>query len=207
MLSEGLAEEAAFLLTEWLASVSVHGSIGFPEIVVPVVVLLRRSLKNSNLKAKSSGKEHGIVKTMLERVEESARWIEQKRSGVTFSPSKVGNVQEWEEEIRKKLHESPLGKYLKIQRKAREKRQSLNEKVCSFFPPFGLGDNKILTRFPQRHEKAKMRLWRKKINLPSGGLNPCLYFIFPSPGFSFIRRATPPPRNLNTPSASYNCLP
>jgi hypothetical protein len=34
-----------FLLAEWLAAAPVHGSIGFPEIVVPIVVLLRKSLK------------------------------------------------------------------------------------------------------------------------------------------------------------------
>jgi hypothetical protein len=123
-------EEAAFLLTEWLASEPVHGSIGFPEIVVPVVVMLRRCLKASNSKTKGiSGKEHGVVKVMLERIEDSARWIEQKRTGVMFAPSKMGEVDGWETEIRRKLDDSPLARYLKVQRKAREKRRSLIEKV------------------------------------------------------------------------------
>lgn len=130
VLSEGLVEEAAFLLTEWLASEPVHGSIGFPEIVVPIVVMLRRSLKASNSKTKgTSGKEHGVVKVMLERIEDSARWMEQKRTGVTFGPSKMGEVDEWETEIKQKLGDSPLGKYLKVQRKARDKRRSLLEKA------------------------------------------------------------------------------
>src|SRR5260221_8440306 len=103
VLSEGLAEEAAFLLTEWLASEPVHGSIGFPEVVVPVVVMLRRCLKASNTKTKGIyGKEQGIVKVLLERIEDSARWVEQKRMGAMFAPSKKGEVDEWETEIKQK---------------------------------------------------------------------------------------------------------
>ena len=146
------------MLTEWLASEPVHGSIGFPEVVVPVLVLLRRNLKNANSKTKMSlGKEHGIVKTMLERVEESSRWIEQKRTGVTFAPSKIGDVQEWEKEVREKLNESPLGKYLKVRRKTREKRQSLTEKVGDISPSIGPGNKVDRCVFLNRHEKAKMK--------------------------------------------------
>jgi len=130
VLSEGLVEEAAFLLTEWLASEPVHGSIGFPEVVVPVIVMLRKCLKTSNSKTKGiSGKEQGIVKVMLERIEDSARWIEQKRMGAMFAPSRMDEVDEWETEIKQKLDDSPLAKYLKVQRKARDKRRSLIEKV------------------------------------------------------------------------------
>ena len=146
VLSEGLTEEAAFLLTEWLGSEPVHGSIGFPEIVVPVVVLLRRSLKASNSRPNGpgSGKEQGIVKVLLERVEESARWVEQKRKNVTFAPAKMDEVNEWEGEIKRKLDDSPLGKYLKVLRKTREKRRSLLEKVA---PPVFCYLHGILTFF------------------------------------------------------------
>ena len=130
ILSEGLVEEAAFLLTEWLTSEPVQGSIGFPEIVVPVVVMLRRCLKasNSNTKA-TSGKEHGVIKVILERIEDTMQWVEQKRKGVTFAPSRMSEVDDWEMEIKQKLDDSPLAKYLKVQRKARDKRRSLIVKV------------------------------------------------------------------------------
>ena len=35
--------------------------------------------------------------------------------------------------------ESPLGKYVKVLRKTREKRKKLLEKLCYFFSPFGPG--------------------------------------------------------------------
>ena len=126
VLSEGLIEETAYLLVEWLASASVHGSIAFPEIIVPIVVLIRKSLKNPKA---GSGKDQSLVKVLLERIDESARWMEQRRKTVHFSPGKISDVQEWEKTLKTKLDDTPLGKYLKIQNKARDKRRQLVEKV------------------------------------------------------------------------------
>jgi hypothetical protein len=126
VLSEGLTEETVYLLAEWLSSAPVHGSIAFPEIVVPITILLRKSLKNSKT---GSSKESGLVKVFLERVEESAKWMEQRRKSVQFAPSKIQSVQDWEGDLKAHLAESPLGKYMKVQRKTREKRRKLVEKV------------------------------------------------------------------------------
>lgn len=132
VFSEGLVEEAAYLLTEWLASKAVHGSIAFPEIVIPVVVVLRKTLKSVKGSA-GSGKDLGVVKGLVERIEESARWADQKRKDVTLSPAKMAAVHEWESDLKGKVDESPLGKYLKVQRKTREKRRKLVEKVILFY--------------------------------------------------------------------------
>lgn len=123
---EGLAEEASHLLAEYLASGPVHGSIAFPEMVVPLVTMLRKAMKE----AKSSpwkAKEAGTAKILIERIEESSKWTEQKRKGVAFTPSRMTEVEIWENDI--KLDETPLGRYVKVQRKAREKRRKLVEKV------------------------------------------------------------------------------
>ena len=129
--NEGLAEESAFLLAEFLASPPVHGSIGFPEVTVPIVLLLRKSIKASkNAQGKGSkSKEAALAKTLVERVEESAKWLEQKRNGVLFAPGKLGEVERWEDDLRGKVDDTPLGRYVKVQRKAREKRRKLVEKV------------------------------------------------------------------------------
>ncbi|KAF9445982.1 Noc2-domain-containing protein [Macrolepiota fuliginosa MF-IS2] len=128
---EGVAEETTYLLAEWLSSPAVHGSAGFPEIIVPIVVLLRRSLKaaKSNSAASGTSKEQGMVKTLLERVEESAKWVENQRANVAFGPGKTAAVADWEEGLRKQLKDAPLSKYLKVQLKAREKRRKLLEKA------------------------------------------------------------------------------
>ncbi|KAH9476916.1 putative NOC2 family protein [Psilocybe cubensis] len=132
VLLEGISEESVFLLAEWLASAPVHGSVAFPEIVVPILVLLRKSLKTGkNSKTGSAGgKEQTLVKVFLERLEESSKWMEEKRKTVHFAPSRLGDVQEWERAIKPKLEsDTPLGKYLKVQRKTREKRRKLVEKA------------------------------------------------------------------------------
>ncbi|CDO70395.1 hypothetical protein BN946_scf184999.g35 [Trametes cinnabarina] len=127
--NEGLAEESAFLLAEYLASPPVQGSIGFPEVVVPIVLLLRKAIKGSkSAQGKlSKAKEAGIAKALVDRIEESERWVEQKRKGVAFAPGKMGEVERWEEDL--KVEDSPLARYVKVQRKAREKRRKLVEKA------------------------------------------------------------------------------
>ncbi|KAM5532673.1 hypothetical protein V8D89_013642 [Ganoderma adspersum] len=129
--NEGLAEESAFLLAEYLASPPVHGSIGFPEVTVPIVLLLRKAVKGAkNAQGKGAkSKEAGLAKALVERVEESAKWAEQRRKGVLFAPGKLGEVERWEDDLAGKLDDTPLGRYVKVQRKAREKRRKLVEKA------------------------------------------------------------------------------
>ena len=129
MYSEGLIEETTFLLAEWLASPAVLGSIGFPEIVVPITVLLKKALKASSASKFGSSKEQGFVKTLLERVGDSAKWVEEKRRDVAFAPGMLGEVAKWETKTREKLDDAPLSKYLKVQRKTREKQRKLLEKA------------------------------------------------------------------------------
>lgn len=135
--SEGLVEEAAYLLAEWLVSKPVHGSIAFPEIVIPVVVVLRKTMKRASKGGQSgsgtgSSKDLGLVKGLVERIEESAKWVEQRRKGVELAPGRIIEVQEWERDMKEKVEDSPLGKYVKVQRKTREKRRRLVEKVRHF---------------------------------------------------------------------------
>lgn len=150
MYYEGITEETTFLLAEWLASPAVHGSIGFPEITVPIVVLLRRSLKaaKSNSAAAGTAKEQGMVKTLLERVEESAKWVENLRKNVPFAPGKMAAVADWEGGLKRQLNGAPLSKYLKVQLKAREKRRKLLEKVRHVNHPRAVARNNIFLLGP-----------------------------------------------------------
>lgn len=130
LFNENIVEEAAFLLAEYLSSTPVLGSIAFPEIVVPVVLTLRKAIKGGKAQPWKS-KEVGIVKGIVERIEETAKWVEQRRKGVSFAPKRLDEVEEWERDIRGLVErsETPIGKYVKVQRKAREKRRLLIEKV------------------------------------------------------------------------------
>ena len=118
-------EEATFLLAEWLSTQSVQGSIALPEIVVPLQVVLKRALKKA-----SGGREAAVVKGLVERVEEAVQWVEGRRRGVKFGPKMLDEVRAWERRVREELDEAPIVKYVKMQRKIREKRRKLVEKVC-----------------------------------------------------------------------------
>ena len=72
-------------------------------------------------------KEAGKAKILNERIEERPKWTEKKRKSIAFTPSRMTEVEIWENDI--KLDETPLGRYVKVQRKAREKRRKLVEKV------------------------------------------------------------------------------
>ncbi|KAL5478855.1 NOC2 [Sanghuangporus weigelae] len=117
-----ILEEAVFLLAEWAACPHVQESIAFPEFVVPLLATLRRSLKKA-----SGAKEAGVVKGLVERVNEGATWVSERRKGVSFGPKDVDAVRAWERDV--KIEETPLGKYVKSQRKLREKRRKLVDKA------------------------------------------------------------------------------
>ncbi|KAH8114877.1 Noc2-domain-containing protein [Phellopilus nigrolimitatus] len=115
-------EEACFLLAEWLAAPHVQASVAFPELVVPLAATLKKSVKKA-----AGGKEAGVVKGLLDRVEEQSKWTTERRKAVGFGPKNLNQVHAWERDVN--VEETPLGKYVKSQRKMREKRRNLVEKA------------------------------------------------------------------------------
>lgn len=99
-------------------------SIAFPELVVPLLATLKRGSKKA-----AGGKEAGVVRGLVERIEEGTKWIGMKRKGVDFGPRELTKVRMWEKELEADIEEAPLEKYLKMQRKLREKRRNLLEKA------------------------------------------------------------------------------
>ena len=87
-----------------------------------LTVALKRSSKRA-----SGGKEATMAKVLLERVAEGVEWVEKKRQSLLLGPGFTDEVSAWEAEIR--LEDSPMFKYVKTQRKLREKRQRLLQKV------------------------------------------------------------------------------
>ena len=135
---DSIAEEAVFLLGEW--SECFSNSIAFPEMTVPVVSILKRSIKKSNNAAntpKSSksknksapGKTVQQVKSLVEKLEDGSRWIEERRTKtVDFAPNSNSSIKEWEKNVR--IEDTPVGKWMKILRKARDRKREMMEKVC-----------------------------------------------------------------------------
>ncbi|KAK3951788.1 Noc2p family-domain-containing protein [Pseudoneurospora amorphoporcata] len=123
---DGLGEQVIELLGEYFVLWSRN--IAFPEFSLPVVVALKRWLKDS--RKKSSGNNNGKIGTQLallvQKIESNAKFIEDKRNRVEFAPNDRTQVDaflrdfEWEK--------TPLGAYVVGQRKLRaEKRKMMEE--------------------------------------------------------------------------------
>ncbi len=110
-------------MAEWLASPMVGSSIAFPEVVVPLLMALKKAAKGSK-----GGKEAAVVKSLVEHAEEGAQWMAEQRKDVKFGPSNLSEVFAWEENLRKK-QTAPMLKWVGLLRKQRDKRKELVKKV------------------------------------------------------------------------------
>lgn len=122
--AETLSEEATYVLAEWLALPQIQGSIAFPEITIPISIVLKKTIKNSK-----ATKQVNSAKTVLERMNETAMSVDDARRKVQFAPRDLDKVKDWERELRGKLGETPISKIVNVLRKAREKKNKLLQKA------------------------------------------------------------------------------
>jgi nucleolar complex protein 2 len=122
---DGVGEQVAELLSEFFVLWST--SIAFPELALPVTVMLKRWLKEVNNKGsgnKNSKINSGIL-LVIQKLEANGKWIEERRSKVDFAPNDRAGVEgflkgfEWEK--------TPLGAFVVGQRKQREEKARLME--------------------------------------------------------------------------------
>ncbi|GJJ07386.1 hypothetical protein Clacol_001588 [Clathrus columnatus] len=122
--AETLGEEATYIFAEWLAIPHVQGSIAFPEITIPISISLRKCIKKSK-----ATKQINSLKTVLERMDETAMSVDEARRKVEFAPRELEKVKDWERDLRHKLGNTPISKIVNVLRKAREKKLKLLEKA------------------------------------------------------------------------------
>ena len=122
---DGLGEQVVEVLGELFARWAK--SVAFPELALPVVVVLKRWLRDVNDRAKGNrnGKVNAAVALLVQKVESNARWIEERRRKVDFAPNNRSAVEaflkdeDWEK--------TPLGAFVVAQRKMREERKKVME--------------------------------------------------------------------------------
>lgn len=124
---DGVGEQVAELLSEFFVLWST--SIAFPELALPVIVMLKRWLKDAN--NKTSGNKNNKINSgfllLIQKLEANARFIEEKRAKVDFAPNDRAGVEgflkgfEWEK--------TPLGAFVAGQRKQREEKARLLEEA------------------------------------------------------------------------------
>ncbi|KAJ5968126.1 hypothetical protein N7501_004374 [Penicillium viridicatum] len=122
---DGVGEQVAELLSEFFVLWSKH--IAFPELSVPVIVSLKRWLKQ--VSARSGGNKNAKINQMIlllvQKVETNARWIEERRLNVSYAPRNRSGVESFLKDV--DWESTPVGAFVKTQRKLRAERAAVLE--------------------------------------------------------------------------------
>lgn len=124
---DGVGEQVTELLGEFFGLWAKN--IAFPELALPVIVMLKRWLKEVNNRAPGAGnknqKLNGAVQLLVQKLEANARMVEEKRAKVEFAPNDRRGVESFLEDL--EWEKTPLGAFLAGQRKVRAEKARLVE--------------------------------------------------------------------------------
>ncbi|KAJ4165110.1 hypothetical protein LMH87_006757 [Akanthomyces muscarius] len=123
---DGVGEQVVELLGEFMHLWS--RSIAFPELALPVVIQLKRWLKQSRSRAQGNknGKLGAQLVLLVQKLEANAKFVETQRTKVDFAPNNRTKVDGFLREL--DAAKTPLGAYIIGQRKSRaEKAKVLDE--------------------------------------------------------------------------------
>lgn len=122
---DGVGEQVAELLSEFFVLWTKH--VAFPELSLPIAVMLKRWLKEagSRTTGNKNTKLNQQMLLLVQKVEANSRWIEEKRSKVNFSPKDRAEVETFLKDVDWEV--TPLGAFVKTQRKLREERAAVLE--------------------------------------------------------------------------------
>jgi nucleolar complex protein 2 len=125
---DGVGEQVQELLSEFF--VMWAKNIAFPELALPVTVMLRRWLKEVNQRGKVKGgnkntKINGMIQLLVQKIEANSRWVEEKRSKVEFAPNNRKGVDSFLKDV--SWEKTPIGAYVVGQRKTRDEKAKIIE--------------------------------------------------------------------------------
>ncbi|KAI9810601.1 MAG: Nucleolar Complex 2 protein [Pycnora praestabilis] len=122
---DGVGEQVAELIAEFF--VLWTKSVAFPELAVPVTVMLRRWVKEVSNKStgNKNGKVNSAIVLLVQKLEANGKWIEARRAKIDFAPNDRAGVEGFLKDV--DWEKSPLGAYVVGQRKTREERARLVE--------------------------------------------------------------------------------
>ncbi|KAG8674337.1 Nucleolar Complex 2 protein [Fusarium poae] len=127
VLQDGIGEQLAELLSEYFMLWAT--SIAFPELALPILIQLKRWLKQA--RNKTSGNKNaklaGQLILLVQKLEANAKFIEEKRSKVDFAPKDRAQVDAFLRDF--DTAKTPLGAFVVGQRKARAERAKLLEEA------------------------------------------------------------------------------
>lgn len=122
---DGVGEQVAELLSEFFVLWSKN--IAFPELALPVSVMLKRWVKT--MAKKSSGNRNAKINSLLallvQKLEANSKWIEERRAKVDFAPNDRAGVEGFLKDV--EWEKTPLGAFVVGQRKTREQKEKIEE--------------------------------------------------------------------------------
>lgn len=121
---DGVGEQVVELLSEFF--VLWAKSIAYPELQLPVTVMLKRWLKAaSKPDGNKNAKLNQSILLVVQKSESNAKWIEERRNKVNFAPKDRMEIEAFLKDIA--WEDTPFGAFVATQRKQREERQKVVE--------------------------------------------------------------------------------
>jgi nucleolar complex protein 2 len=124
---DGIGEQVQELLSEFF--VLWAKNVAFPELALPVTVMLKRWLRDANNRHSGKGnknqKVNGMIQLLVQKLEANARFVEEKRAKVEFAPNDRKGVESFLDDV--PWEKAPLGAFVVGQRRVREEREKVLE--------------------------------------------------------------------------------
>ncbi|KAI0798757.1 Noc2p family-domain-containing protein [Xylaria sp. FL0064] len=124
---DGVGEQVVDLFAEYFVLWSTN--IAFPEFALPVIIMLKRWLKQSRKKA--SGNNNGKLRSglvlLVQKLEANAKFVETKRAKVDFAPRDRAQVDAFLKDF--PWEKTPVGAYVVAQRKAGAEKAKMMEEA------------------------------------------------------------------------------
>ncbi|KAF4984747.1 hypothetical protein FZEAL_108 [Fusarium zealandicum] len=122
---DGVGEQVVELLSEYFLLWAT--SVAFPELALPVIIQLKRWLKQARNKTQGNknAKLVGQLVLLVQKLEANGKFIEERRAKIDFAPKDRAQVEAFLRDF--DLTKTPLGAYVMGQRKARAERAKLLE--------------------------------------------------------------------------------
>ncbi|KAJ2893806.1 hypothetical protein MKZ38_008215 [Zalerion maritima] len=124
---DGVGEQVVELLSEFFY---LHcTNIAFPELALPVIIMLKRWLKQNRKKSSGNGnrKVESNIVILVQRLEANSKFIEEKRAKVEFAPKDRSQVEAFLRDF--ELGQTPVGAFVESQRTLRKERTKEEEEA------------------------------------------------------------------------------
>ncbi|KAF2273470.1 ribosome assembly protein-like protein Noc2 [Westerdykella ornata] len=124
---DGVGEEMVELLSEFF--VLWAKNIAFPELALPVIVMLKRYVKTMSKRTggNKNAKLNSLIALLVQKLEANSKWAEEKRVKVDFAPNDRAGVEGFLKDV--EWEKTPLGAYVSGQRKLRAQKAKLLEEA------------------------------------------------------------------------------